>query len=1159
MKKFTLFLVAALLMTVTSMAQKPAAREFSPNRVAALAPSLKADAKKMPSQASLQKQVDPSRLRAARAVLAGKGQKAKVTEQASKDSKGVLRAPKKTITGDEEFITEQPEGRQQIYSRSGDAYYVNLFWLVQTSFTGAVGNVVFGENNEVYVKNIFSQLPTNSWVKGTLNGSKIVFEFPQMAFEQEGDSYYAELLSYVEDEDWYVTAENQTLTLNYNATTQAITCPTGSNIATGNVIVGLVDESEEWAGYGDWNFKMTLMTDEPVTAPEGLETTDYAVVGEGVDGTLAKVGFQGNDVYVQGLYANMPEAWVKGTIEGDKAVFKTGQYMGADFVTNYHQYLVSAIAEEKYDEYYEEYYTEYELSNEDVTFDYDAETKTFSNSSCFLINAGKTTVYYTAAYNKAKMYPFVEVAATPATPTWNELFEGGYDYYNYGYGWGYLDFEIPSVDVNGDFILPEKITYQIYTKVNGEEKPLRLSADHYAYLDEDMDEVPYDFSDGWDFYAQGANHNIYYYVVGPEAFGVQAIYRGAGEERRSEIAWNEVYDLGSEIQPDAATPDYPDIDPSDTGSSIGYGFYTGAEDVYSFGEAVEDTYDVAIHLQNEALVGTHVESITFPLMGTRGVSNIKAWLSSQLRVEDGKNVPDLVSVDVTDAKAGYVTVKLEKPYTIPEEGVYVGYSLTIDDASREVNQQPLGVILQSNEGGFYLHTGREFLKWLDLSEGLGINAAIQVTVGGSKVSENAVAAVPGETVYVTTKNPFEAEVQFINHGSKGIKSLDIDYTLAGGLKGSQHIDLKTPVDGFFGKAYTTTLTMPELSSPGNYDLEIDVVKVNGVDNADPASMAKTPIVALNTLPKKRTVMEEYTGTWCGWCPRGFVALEKLAKLSEGEYVLLSYHNNDPMEIMEFFPSSIAGFPDAWLDRAEEVDPYYGTSNTDFFIAQDMARRNKQFGHAAIEFQSEMSEDGQAINVSTSVIFPFSSDDAKYGVEYILVADGLTGEAGSDWDQTNYYAGGSDGRDLASFNKAGDYVQELVFNDVVILAPQSGFGIPESIPAEVKADVPVEHSYSFLLADAVNMDGESLLQPQAKLKVAVLLIDYVTGQIVNANIAPVGAATGIASPEADQSQLGISSVRYYDLGGRQLTAPQRGINIVSITYNNGTVQTLKMKR
>ena len=1146
-------------MTVASMAQKPAAREFSPSRVAALAPSMKADATKMPMKASLQKQVDPSRLRAARAVLADKGQKAKVTGQAQKDAKGVLRAPKKVITGDEPFITEQPAGRQQLYSRSGDAYYVNLFWLAQTSFTDAVGNVVFGELGEVFVKDIFSQLPTNSWVQGTLSGNKITFEFPQMVFVQDGYFYYAELVSYDAAEQWYVSTANQILTLNYNATTQAITCPAGSEVATGEIIVGLVDESEEWVGYGDWNFNMTQVTDEPVSAPEGLVTTDYAVVAEGVSGTLAKVGFEGNDVYVQGLYSNMPEAWVKGTIEGDKAVFKSGQYMGADLVLNQHQYFVSAIAEEKYDEYYEEYYTEYELSNEDVTFDYDAETRTFSNSSCFLVNTGKKEVSYAAAYNKAKMYPFVEVAATPATPEWNTIFEGGIGYYTSGYGWGYLDFEIPATDVNGGFILPEKITYQIYTKVNGEEKPLRLYADNYLYLDEDLDEVPYDFSENWDFFVQGTNHMVYYYVIGPEAFGVQTIYRGAGEERRSEIAWYDVEELGSEIQPDAATPDYPDIDPSDTGSSIGFGYYTGEEDVYSFGEAVEDTYDVAIHLQDEALVGTHLESITFPLMGTRGVSNIKAWLSSQLRVEDGQNVPDLTSVNVTDAKNGFVTVKFEKPYIIPEDGVYVGYTLTIDDASREVNQQPIGVILKANEGGFFIHTGREFLKWLDLSEAMGVSAAIQVAVGGSKVSENAVAAVAGETLYVTTKSPFEAEVQFVNHGSKGIKSLDIDYTLAGGLRGSQHIDLKKPVEGFFGKTFTTTLTMPELSSSGNYDLEIDVVKVNGVDNADPASMAKTPIIALSSLPKKRTVMEEYTGTWCGWCPRGFVALEKLAKLSEGEYVLLSYHNSDPMEITEYFPSNVEGFPDAWLDRAEEVDPYYGTSNTDFFVAQDMARRNKQFGHASVEFQSEMSKDGQAINVSTAVVFPYSIDDAKFAIEYILVADGLTGEAGSDWDQANYYAGGNDGSDLATFNKAGDYVQGLVFNDVVILAPQSGIGVRGSIPAKVTADQPVEHSYSFLLADAVNLNGESLLQPQAKLKVAVLLLNSETGEIVNANIAPVGAATGISSPEADQQQRGISSVRYYDLGGRQLTAPQRGINIVSITYADGTVQTLKVKR
>ena len=1151
MKKFTLLLMTALLMTVTSMAQKPAQRELSPSRVAALTgKKAPLDQAKGMKAAAKQKQIDPVRLRSAREVL----QKGKTANAAS----NAQRAAKKVITGDEELITEQPEGRQQIYTRSGDAYYVYIFYVMNTSYTGAVGNVVFGENNEVYVKNIFSQLPTHSWIKGKLDGTKITFEFPQMVFTQEGAYYYAEMVSYDDAEEWYVPSANQKVELNYNASTGAITCPSGSAIATGTSIIGLVDEDEAWAGYGDWNFRMTAMSEEPVTAPEGLETTDYAVTCEGMSGTLAHVGFDGNDVYVQGIYAGMPDAWVKGTIEGDKATFKTGQYMGPDEASGYHQYFVSATADEKYDEYYDEYYYEYSLSKTDVTFDYDAETKTFSNSSCFLVNAGKTQVSYLAAYNKANMAPFVEVAATPAAPTWNTLFEGGVGYYNAGYGWGYLDFDIDATDENGEFILPNKLSYQVFTKVNGEVKPLVFSPDYYMYLDEEMAEVPYDFQEGWDFYASGPNHNVYYYVIGPEAFGIQAIYRGAGEERRSEIAWSEVYELGSEIQPDAATPDYPDIDPTDVGGSIGYGYYTGAEEVLAFGEMFEDSYDVAIHLNDEALVGTHVESITFPLMGTKDVSNIKVWLSSQLRVEDGKNVPDLVSIDVTNAKAGFVTVNLEKPYMIPEEGVYVGYSLTIDDATREVNQKPLGIILTPNEGGFYIHTGREFLKWLDLSEDLGVSAAIQVTVGGSKVSENAVAAVPGDAIYVMTNKPFEAEVQFVNHGSEGIKSLDIDYTLAAGLKGSQHIDLKKPVDGFFGKTYTAKLTLPDLSSQGNYDLEVEVVKVNGVDNADPASMAKTPIIALNTVPKKRTVMEEYTGTWCGWCPRGFVALEKLAKLSEGEYVLLSYHNGDPMEITEYFPSEVAGFPDAWLDRIEEVDPYYGTGNSAFYVSSDMARRNKQFGHAAVEFQSELSEDGQAVNVSTAVIFPYSDDNANYVLEYILVADGLTG-TGSDWDQSNYYSGSGEGGDLAKFSNAGSSVPGLVFNDVVIMAPQSGRGVRGSIPAQVVADQPVEHNYSFVLAKAVNTAGESLLQPQATLKVAVLLLDRTTGEIINANIAPVGGATGIMSPEADKAGSGISSVRYYDLGGRQLTAPQRGINIVSITYNNGTVQTLKMKR
>ena len=149
MKKFTLFLMTALLMTVTSMAQNPAQRELSPSRVAAVTPFAPSKGASLPvSAATKQKQIDPVRLRSAREVL----QKGKTANAAGE----ALRVAKKVITGNEELITEQPAGRQQIYTRSGDAYYVYIFYVLNASYTGAVGNVVFGENNEVYVKNIFS-------------------------------------------------------------------------------------------------------------------------------------------------------------------------------------------------------------------------------------------------------------------------------------------------------------------------------------------------------------------------------------------------------------------------------------------------------------------------------------------------------------------------------------------------------------------------------------------------------------------------------------------------------------------------------------------------------------------------------------------------------------------------------------------------------------------------------------------------------------------------------------------------------------------------------------------------------------------------------------------------------------------------------------------
>ncbi|MBO4820117.1 MAG: thioredoxin family protein [Prevotella sp.] len=1143
MKKITFLLLAVLLMPVCAWSQREL-RQLPTSSIRTEDGKLKSQ----PSQLSLQRQVDIERKMSARAAFANKKSNAKDATTSS-----LRKAP---IEGDYELITDTPEGSFFNCTRSGQAFLVYYVYIFSTSVQGGVCNVVLGENNDIYIKDIVSQYYTNSWVKGTINGTTVTIDFPQKAMDMQGMSYYVDLLSYDAQEQWYMPKEgSRKLTLDYDPATKSISTPAGSAFAQGDDIVALVDSDDGWTGYGDWDINISKMDAEPITAPEGLETSDYSITAEEYDGSLVKVGFKGTDIYVQGISNTMPDAWVKGTIVGDKAIFKSGQYIGPDEQTRYHQFLVSAEGKKVWDNDQGKIVTQYSLADGDIEFDYDAATKILSNGSTFLVNAGTEEVFYLSAFTKATIKPFTEVTATPSKPKRLSLNEGGIDYYLNNWGWGVFSFDISTKDVDGNYILPEKLSYQIYTRVNGEEKPMTLEAGEFIYLDEDMTEIPFDFTEDWDIYIDGSNRQIYYHVIGPEAFGVQTIYRGLGEERRSEIAWVNVQGLGSETQPAAATPSYPDIDPSDVGGSVKYGYYKGDQDVNLFGEKKEATYDVAIFIDDPDLIGTYIESITIPMVEVNGISGISVWLSSQLRVEDGKNVPDLVSMDVSPEEPGFITVKLDKPYIIPEEGVYVGYTFTVDDASIELNKIPVAVMDFWDSRGFFLHTSKGFMKWLNMSTVLWENSIIQVTLGGSKVKEFNVVAYDDAPTYVLTGSPIDVDLTLVNFGASEVNSIDFDYTLAD-QSGTGHIDLSKPVESFFGKFFSAPFTFPAIDTSGNYDLKIQVTKVNGHANENMADAAILPIIAINSFPKHRTLIEEYTGTWCGYCPRGFVAMEQLAELYPDDYVRVSYHYGDPMEIMlsDYFPNYVGGYPDAYIDRIYEVDPYYGSWETEMGVLYDLNDRASEFGQATLNLVPTLSKNRETVTVNTEVTFATDHEGAKYALEYILVADSLTGGT-TDWVQSNYYAGGSLG-EMGGFESMESSIYGMHFNDVAIQMSRIG-GITGSLPATIKAERLLKHTFRFQLANSLNTRMESLIQDLNKLRVVVLLIDQNTGEVVNANSAHVTDADSIIEVEGTNGK--VVGVEFYDLAGRRVNASHRGASIMRTTYSNGTVKTVKVIR
>ena len=1123
-KKMTLILLATLFVVAGSFAQTQ--RVLSQKHLPTIAQQLGKNEQQQPSMKSLQM---------LNSVEKQKGLRASVAAHNMLTGKKAVRKHSTSRRAAADIIYDQPEGTKKTYSRSGSAYYYSLFGIGQADFDGAVGAVVFGENNKVYIKDIVSQAGLGTWIEGTISGSTITIQLPQTVTYYPEDGYCLEVSRLTYNDGWYYKSDNQTIKLAYNAANGTIA--TTGKLNTAEDIIGLTyDDDGSWCGFGDWNITMTTVADPLVEAPAGLTTEQYSLSGEGYDGSLVNVGFDGNDVYVQGIDRNLPDNWVKGTISGNKVTFKNGQYVGVDEVANYHIYMMSAKVEKEWDDWYEEYIDTYVFDTSDIEFTYDAATKTLSESTPFLLNAGKSAVNYLYSFNNAKLTKFVEVAATPA-PAEVNLSEAGWDDYLYGYGWGTVEFEIPCADTEGNFILPEKLSYQLYTKVNGVVEPLTLSwYDYKEQQEPTMTEIPYGYSDDWDI----TTNYIYYYIIGPEAFGIQTIYRGGGEEHRSEIAWAEAFGMGAEIQPAAATPAYPDVTLAENDNRIDYGFYTGDGDIKTVTNNYKpETYDVAIKLADPTMVGTVIESITFPLQEVEGVSDINVFLTSQLRVENGKNAADLAVKAVTPAEPGFITVKLDKPYLIPEGGVYVGYSLTINDASSEANSMPIAVMPGVNEGGFYLHTSDGFLKWFDVSEGFNGSSIIQVKLAGSSIKANAASMAKGETVYVMTGQDFKVPVTVTNHGAKGIQSVDITYSLAGKTD-TQHIN--TTVDAFYGKSATVNMTIPAIADKGNYELALKVDKVNDAVNEDTTASATIPVVALNTIPQKRTLLEEYTGTWCGYCPRGYVGLEKLAELYPDDYVLVSYHNDDDMEIMnaDAFPSTVEGYPDAWMDRAVEVDAYYGINygKKDLGIVDDLAERNKMFGQADINVSATKADGESMVNVAAEVTFPYDMTNNKFIVEYILTADGLSNPT---WGQSNYYADGSYGYPMYmdTFTRGASTVYGLVFNDVAVMTSEQWGGSGRSnIITAATADTPIKLQYSFNLDYAVNTAGQPVIQDVNKVNIIALLIDAATGNVVNANKVKLSESTGIVTVKAHQD----ANAAIYNLNGQKVQTVRKGLYI-----------------
>ncbi len=195
------------------------------------------------------------------------------------------------------------------------------------TYSAASKNIRLGiSGDKAYIQGLSSDYP-DAWVKGTVSGSTITFNTPQ-AFTNDGE---AVMLAYDRTNNVFLNA----VQFNYDATTGIINQGDDIEIFVNSQLLNR-SYYYEVMRHG----QSAAFAEEVVTPPAGaVEGKMYMEAQSSVKddkgaytyyrATVTTAQVDGSsDIYLKGLFKEMPDAWVKGTISDKTITIASGQYLG---------------------------------------------------------------------------------------------------------------------------------------------------------------------------------------------------------------------------------------------------------------------------------------------------------------------------------------------------------------------------------------------------------------------------------------------------------------------------------------------------------------------------------------------------------------------------------------------------------------------------------------------------------------------------------------------------------------------------------------------------------------------------------------------------------------------------------------------------------------
>ncbi|RMG84566.1 MAG: T9SS C-terminal target domain-containing protein [Bacteroidetes bacterium] len=279
-----------------------------------------------------------------------------------------------------------------------------------------------------------------------------------------------------------------------------------------------------------------------------------------------------------------------------------------------------------------------------------------------------------------------------------------------------------------------------------------------------------------------------------------------------------------------------------------------------------------------------------------------------------------------------------------------------------------------------------------------------------------------------------------NNGLQVVNSVEVNWNDGTG----DHVEA---IDGLniapltsVGFAHSVPFTIPQ----GTSTIAVSISNPNGMtDENEDNNTLTTEVLGVTPAPNRQVVIEEGTGTWCGWCPRGAIFMEQMIENYPDHFIGIAVHNGDPMTVAEYDGGlGFGAFPNMANERTE---------NFGFGTIADIEERffNRVQMAPPAKIQSAATYDAATgLLTVTSEAVALADVSGDYRLAVILTEDGVTG-TNSGFNQANYYAGGGNGP-MGGYESLPDPVPaaQMVYDHVGRVLVGGFNGVAGSLPSDL---------------------------------------------------------------------------------------------------------------